>query len=66
MRIEPDFTGTPVTVGEVPTAPVEDPQPSTAESSAKLLPIMPPDSDYESIYHPLDQDGHPYVGLLSL
>uniref|UniRef100_A0AC35G3A4 USP domain-containing protein n=2 Tax=Panagrolaimus sp. PS1159 TaxID=55785 RepID=A0AC35G3A4_9BILA len=60
MRIEQDYTGTPETVGEVPSAPVDDPQPST-----KLLPIMPPDSDYESIYHPLDQDGHAYVGLVN-
>ncbi|KAE9551831.1 hypothetical protein FO519_004963 [Halicephalobus sp. NKZ332] len=26
---------------------------------------MPPGDDYSSIYHPVDQDGHPYVGLVN-
>jgi ubiquitin C-terminal hydrolase len=65
MRIDQDFTGTPVSIGEVATAPVDDPQPSNEQSSTKLLPIMPPDTDYQSIYHPKDHDGHPYVGLVN-
>jgi len=57
---------------DYPPPPPPPPPPQLAKEiftnqtkSSSSLALMPSGEDYNSIYHPVDQDNHPYVGLVN-